>query len=646
MYNNIYNAQSALSRANNHVEYAYETINDFYNQKYDLILKNELLNSIKEDHRQVLNELSIENLTSNKEKIYTIITNFFCNCFGIHRDINEGRVGKDQITTLKKRKKEMVKKNIKFIQKLHIDALTQLAKKNMEKQQKTYAEKDWEKSIKKYVYFYHSSSKYEKIGGLVFKIFASREQRELLVHLHETYESMAANEISPALSYKVAKGQHKQLVGRSQSEEIRTINIAPIKIENDNPNREISVTSKLVPLNQDFDKDLEIGSTTFGTEFGNTGISSLDRTTNHLVNAWKSSLLDEGGENEYTAAFRTGSLGKTTKRGTKLERNTYSQKAAYELMQAVALNELANQGITLEEACNSGKTFVLNLNSVSLVTPDDFRHFVVQYLGSEKLNDEWQIQQDQREAFWTMKGLTNIDFGNNLKLQVDVRINSFTTGVNNYSKNHRFGLTNQHAHNITAIETLMDQVKLLKQQMHEFVLDTDPGSTMGKIENDIDTLCEDIQSLGRSKGDYLKTGNQYELGAKILLLTSTMNHATKLINKYIPDSSEKIPGYTNHFNCWSGKDRSGVMDAVWKTTATMYQIHGRHITHTEYMESEEFRGEFVTILVQFLLDQGNIGITELNTGIIGYKVGKEAQIFGLPLDDLLNVQGFSRLSSS
>jgi phosphatidylinositol-4,5-bisphosphate 4-phosphatase len=151
----------------------------------------------------------------------------------------------------------------------------------------------------------------------------------------------------------------------------------------------------------------------------------------------------------------------------------------------------------------------------------------------------------------------------------------------------------------------------------------------------------DINTLMKDKHAYLEGNNQYEVGAKILLLTNIMNRA--LVAK-----KEKI-AISGAFNCASGKDRTGMMDGILKTFALMTDKRGKCPTHQEFTAEGEsgdlLRKEFTDILVSLLLESGVLEITYLNTGAKGLKVSEEARLFNLPLEDFLQMQGLSTTSS-
>jgi phosphatidylinositol-4,5-bisphosphate 4-phosphatase len=139
------------------------------------------------------------------------------------------------------------------------------------------------------------------------------------------------------------------------------------------------------------------------------------------------------------------------------------------------------------------------------------------------------------------------------------------------------------------------------------------------------------------KKAYLAGGNQYEIGAKILNLTHLMNQVAG--------------GTEGAFNCMSGKDRTGVMDAVARTFAVMRQLNGKfpihaELTYAELTYNEEIKKQFREIFSQMLQEYGGLEVTEINTGAMGFKVGGEANLYGLEKEIFKAIQGLSKTTNA
>jgi len=144
--------------------------------------------------------------------------------------------------------------------------------------------------------------------------------------------------------------------------------------------------------------------------------------------------------------------------------------------------------------------------------------------------------------------------------------------------------------------------------------------------------------LNENKRTYIERGNQYEVGARILVLMNTLDRIMKIgrqLGVKIEDS------FAAAINCMSGKDRTGVMDAMAKALTTMQEIHGEIPRHTDLVNNKALQDEFKDYLVKYLLEGGGLEITEINTDAKGYKVQIEAMIYGMLPEIFQQVQGQS-----
>lgn len=393
--------------------------------------------------------------------------------------------------------------------------------------------------------------------------------------------------------------------------------------------------SLLIPLNKEFDenKNLQI----FGNIIGEKGISSLNRQEAHLVNALESNLSIH--DILVYRSLRHGII--SDKYETDLEiRKANTQNAAHELLIAAVMQEiddLTKMGLSWEEIIKKG--IEINLNSVSLVTPDD-----ITTIGTGGANEKSMLA-DQIEALHNLEknppqflikdsspkattstrklimGPPKKDFSGSV-LNIKVHVNTFNFGVNFGAVDFRLGTRNQYEQNLSAFEDLKKQVEVLKESI-----------VIAKIDrNNLDNLMKDIDELMATPSAYLQSDNQYEVGAKIINLTNLMNKI-------------KGSGYKCAFNCKSGKDRTGFMDAIAKTFAIMAVGNGHYPTHDELQNSVAIRDQFKEILLTILLESGNLEITEMNSGARGYKISKHALVGGLSEEHFLHLLGLSKFTS-
>ncbi len=433
----------------------------------------------------------------------------------------------------------------------------------------------------------------------------------------------------------------------------------------------ITVTNLLVPLNKEFDKQMGIRGVltgVFTSIFGTKGISSMNRREGHLVNAWETSLrtpdqTDAEGNiiKEGETLFRAVRHAITSDiLGSDETREENSRKAAEELLKAALLQEIADQGLTLEEAAKKG--IQLRLNSVSLVTPDDLRT-----LGSD-INNEKRMLIDQMAALHSFEGEGKSLTLDGVTIPIQFEANTFNFGVNagavgklKIGKTEasfiKMGLEFQYENNKKAWKNLKKQMEdFEKSLILPLYLDQTGSNKISECLKDVQTnydnlilLRQDINALMKDREAYLKGDNQYDIGAKILNLTNTMDNMVKRINRDKPPE-ERLSGHKSAFNCKSGKDRTGVMDCAAKTNAIMAkQNGGYYLPHEDFLgESEKAkanRKQFVDILVPLLIKAGSLKVTVLNTGVIGYKIQEEARLFGMSLKELLEAQGLSVLTA-
>lgn len=411
--------------------------------------------------------------------------------------------------------------------------------------------------------------------------------------------------------------------------------------------REITIDEKkcksvLVPLNAEFDSHLGENGTpynVFGRIFGIKGISSTNRQEGHLINGWESNLFVEG-KKIFQSLRHAITSDKYEKDPTIREAN--SKKAAEELLKAALLQEIASQDLTLQKASTQG--IKLNLTSLSLVSPDWVRGNIP---GQD---DERRMLSDQVSALKSFQRDQPTEFElDGWKIPVNVKVNAFNFGVNagalKSTKYKDIGgiLAHQYDFNKIALKELTEQSNIFINDIFE---KTDPLSDeMQKKINNALLLLDDINDLMKDKTAYLKGDNQYEVGAKLLVFTGMMDQITPSLNEG-KAPTEKTSGFKGAFNCMSGKDRTGFMDAVAKTFALIIETGNSYPSHQALMENQELRGQFTTILKTMLLESGNLDITEINTDARGLKIKKEAGLFGMDIEDFLDVQGLSSTTSS
>lgn len=415
---------------------------------------------------------------------------------------------------------------------------------------------------------------------------------------------------------------------------------------------------KFIPLNKDFDLYVSARGTlsaVFASIFGTKGISSANRQEPHLVNGWESNLIYQG-KNIFRALRHAIASDKYEKDPAIRAKN--SKQAAEELIKAALLQEISSQGLTLEEARDK-KGIELNMNSVSLVTPDDLRALI------PGQNDEKMMLLDQLLAFESVqKEGTPIEL-DGIEIPVKIHVNAFNFGVNLLATKYKLGLENQHQQNTKALKGLRDQIQKFNHEIEKEIALLNDQQKLAKVKKNKNkfpaikgkitdlrkalenskALMTDIEDLMANKKAYLQGDNQYELGAKILNLSNVMDQTIDSINKG-KKPKEQLSGFKCAFNCMSGKDRTGFMDVVAKSFAIMAEVNGKYPLHQELLKNAKLRDQLVRILQTVILEKGNLEITEINTDIKGFKLGNEARILGLPIETFLTARGLSATTST
>lgn len=444
-------------------------------------------------------------------------------------------------------------------------------------------------------------------------------RRAGVIGLHGIYR------ITNSFDAKVIHKQLKSFIAQNLSEKTRETIPKTFEFPTHHGEQKI-LTSQLIPLNKEFDQAInqrigarpEDGATVnvFGNIFGDKGISSANRQEPHLVNAWESNLSSHEGQSEKVIyqALRHGIVSDKFEKDMNVRRAN-SDKAAQELLTAVLMQTLADRKMSLQDAAN--QPIDLNLNSVSVVTPDDLR--AIGTVANEK-----QMLLDQVEALHRLEGESELTV-NGQKIRVNFQVNTFNFGVNAGAVDFKLGVMNQYKHNKKALTSLNKQVEDLIKERPDMEISQRQG---------LQDLKKDINLLMASPKAYLKGDNQFELAAKILNLTNLMNE----IDEY--------GRYKGSLNCMSGKDRTGILDSIAKTYATMAELNGSYPTHEQLSSNPQIRKQFQEIAVKLLKESGGLEITELNTDARGYKVSKHALVGGISEEHFLDLIGLSKTTSS
>ncbi len=363
------------------------------------------------------------------------------------------------------------------------------------------------------------------------------------------------------------------------------------------------VESVLTPLNEFFDEKNKI-SNFFGKLFGIAGVSSGNKIRRHLINPYLSELKIGGEDKPICRLFRHSALADYNEPDLKTRRIN-AKKMTEELLIAATLQQLAEQGKSLDQIDHSGEMLNVNFVSVSLITPDDF----VKGSLSEK-----RMLKEQVEALMSFNGKQKFNI-NGKSVNVNMNIIPFNFGVNAPATKLNLGLINQRTLNKQGIKRLEVRVDTALQQ----------GNFDEFTKAKINLLMNDIKLLGRSPSAYLSTGNQYEIGAKIINLTNLLNDQCAC-------------------NCKSGKDRTGQMDASAKTIGLMLnsmKTEKDYPSAIKFTKDKKLQKRYNELYIPMLSQGGGLDLTEVNTDARGLKIQSEGRVFGMDKKAYEDLKGLS-----
>ena len=243
----------------------------------------------------------------------------------------------------------------------------------------------------------------------------------------------------------------------------------------------------------------------------------------------------------------------------------------------------------------------MKLLSTSLLTPDKFRH------GTHIHDDELSMQKEQVEALEEIQ--KELAAGGTLKIvnsqgrvhEVPVQLELLTTnyGVNSIAldagKRNLMGAWGAaERNNLKALNTLMGSSRP-GAAVGGWVKEYLSGPVTEKDRDIVLTLVEQIRDL-HTTGDYREEGEDaYKMAERLQLLAFRI-------------------GAVPHFNCKSGKDRTGEADAGIKRLAAEAEALG-YVPDPRQPVGQEER----SLSQAFLFGTGNIELQQQNINLPGYK---------------------------
>ena len=268
------------------------------------------------------------------------------------------------------------------------------------------------------------------------------------------------------------------------------------------------------------------------------------------------------------------------------------KQASVNFARELVVNAVLEQGKM--DMVLTGEAVEVTISSIGLLTPT-------------KLNGEDVMLKNQLEAYSSLNGqdldlMVHDACGLERSIKVKPKFIPWNCGVN--FMYHRLGMGKSPSRdiNVQAIKALLTEVG----EYHMRV----PRPTQEETAL-VTNLVSQIQFLSSNLGS---TGNEYALPVRIAFLSYLLGH-------------------TVAFNCKSGKDRTGILDAQIKFFISYYRHTGELLDRNFYPQGDVgklFRLQFYRpkpppkyikrSIVSFLFDSGSLEVQRMLAGFPGYKV--------------------------
>ena len=347
-------------------------------------------------------------------------------------------------------------------------------------------------------------------------------------------------------------------------------------------------------------------------------LEQLHRNTLATDNKWREWAAKRGG-GEFESDLRLMRTSAGSRIAAERARQVANQNAAVELVRAAIVEDPF-----LYERAIAGKDVEMTLDSVSLVTPDYLR-------GLIGTNSERRMQQNQRAALAELaKAPIRIELidkqGNLHMVPVKIDARDFNFGVNSYAVTRGtriplfgklMGWDSADKRNGKLLERMLGPLDSpsLGGEVGDVLQYLETGKIFGEMSEQVRHTLD-----GQRQGDAF--ADKKARAAAIALLASQIkqiyNAGThrrggsdpyKMVARLTVLSN--LLGHTTCYNCKSGKDRTGQLDAEAKMIAHRLTIGeppnlGEKFDHVRR--------------TNFALKTGNLELQKYNTGLEGYKL--------------------------
>ena len=298
--------------------------------------------------------------------------------------------------------------------------------------------------------------------------------------------------------------------------------------------------------------------------------------------------------------------------GQRLRNEARAQAARNRAEKLVGFNLLHNKQ-AMDEIRSGAARVELEIPSIMLITPDRGRR-ILGALGITPHFDELRMTREQDRAIKELAGQGGLKIpftdenGRTRNVTVQVKPLNFSFGVNKVAFNKLINTFSPSWRNADAIsrasmERLVGRDAepgrpprsgLVAERLAEL---RRMGEEGGAEYSAIAQLADQVTQIWQSRAHHKQNNEPYALPARLALLTGKL-------------------GLTPSFNCKSGKDRTGQLDAEIKYLATCIERNGGRVPEPGAELSSEEQDLYRTIV----LNSGNHEIQRMNTGHAGYKV--------------------------
>jgi hypothetical protein len=278
----------------------------------------------------------------------------------------------------------------------------------------------------------------------------------------------------------------------------------------------------------------------------------------------------------------------------------------------------------LYEKALKGEPIALDLNSISLVTPDAFRGRGTDddplKVGKIKKDNEKAMLSEQLKAWDSLDGKEQTlqikgPNGEMMDIKVTPHINAFNFGVNKGGVGNLSSVIGgwgpSDRANTKALGRLLGENSLkegpyggrvgrhiaqLEEQLKTPNLSKSEQLRMNKELRTVRELSDQIRDIWTTEAYKKSSGDPYKMVARLAVLSHIM-------------------GDTTAFNCKSGKDRTGELDVEAKFLALQIERTGHVPPYNQELTSEE-----QTLFRALALEGGNLDMQRLNVSAGGFKL--------------------------